>query len=708
MLAGVKARFFLCLLLFPLAFGGEGSITAQKAKYLPTEEQIIGENVVIKYEDYEVRGDKLILNLEDKTGIVEGNAVLIRGGEVLRGEKLSFNWEKESWKMIVGRAEIEPKRLQGAEGPLFLYAEEAGGSVNQLEGKGISLTTCSLLHPHYSLDAKEILVLFGDKLVARDVSLVVLGKSLFHLPYLVIPLKGPARESFVPQVGSDPYQGFFIKSSYPYLSTAVASGILKLDYIQKRGTGQGIEHIFKYPDLDASLSLYHIAPSTGEGESLMAGGKVNWKGIGWRASLLSDFQKNSLWYGGSSRTSSWEAALRRSTTKGSLDLNYRLQNIAGFYSSGSSLSSLLYNLRPTPRSNLSLRLESSELSYYGSAPDKELRSSFTFAQQGKIGWEVNATRRDDLDKESYPYDINFFFLEKMPEITLRAFQPFSSFPLNAEVKLGRYRQLITKPFLSRGTISLSSSLRIPQSPDKQRKPTLDLGVEFFQGVYGDGTALYSYSLRPSLRLPIGSSSLSLSFRHTASRGYSPFYADQTYPYTVLNAGWTLSRGYERYSLQGGYDFRKGYPFSITGNLELSPRWGNLLVYLGYEPRKGVWRDIIATLRIGERTQPLWNVNIRYATEEGRLAFCRGMGKLQFGKLWSLEGYFGYNGYRGKFDELDLALTRDLHCWVASLFYNKRRKEFSFNIYLKAFPIQMRTLGIGKQGQFIGTNVGTYY
>lgn len=705
----VKLLFSLLCLYFPFALAGEGTITAEKAKYLPSEEQIIGEKVVIKYEDYEVRGDKVILNLKDNTGTVEGNALLIKGGEVLRGEKLFFDWDKETWKMMVGKVEIEKERLQGAEGPLFLYAEEAGGGEKELSGRRVSLTTCSLPHPHYSVTAKELFVLFGDKLVAKDVSFVVLDKPLFHLPYIVIPLKTVARQSIIPQFGSDPYQGFFIKSSYPYISTAVASGILKLDYIQKRGTGQGIEHTFKYPNLSASFSLYHLSPAGGEGESLTTGGKLNWDKAGWRFSLLSDFQKNSLWYGGSSQTSSYEASLGQNTPRGSLDINYRLQNMrGGYYSSDSSFYSLLYNLRPDSKSNLRLNLEGSDLAYGGSSEDKELRSSFTFTQQGKIGWELITTRRYDLDKDSYPYDTNYFFLEKMPEITLKPSQLFPSQLFDAEIKLGRYRQLITKPFLSRYTLSLSSSLRFPKSPGMEKKPFLNVRGEFFQGVYGDGTALYSYSLAPSLQLPIGPSSLSLSFKHTASRGYSPFYADQVYPYSTLNIGWVLSQRKERYSLQGGYDFRNGYPYSITGNIELSPKWGNLTMYMGYEPRTKVWRDIIANLRIGKKEEPLWNINIRYATEEGRLGFCRGMGKLQFGKFWSLEGYFGYNGYTDKFDELDLSLTRDLHCWVASLLYNKRRKEFSFNIYLKAFPIQMRTLGIGGQGQYYGTSVGTYY
>ncbi|MBC7327593.1 LPS-assembly protein LptD [bacterium] len=698
--------FFLFLLQTALA--GEGTIEAQRAKYLPAEEKVICDNVVIKYEDYEVRGDKAILNLSDNTGTIEGNATLVKGGEVLKGEKLILDWEQEKWQLKVGKVEITPERLQGAQEPLFLYAEQTEGSSQSLEGVKVSLTTCNLPHPHYYVEAKELYVFFGNKLIAKDISLVVLGKRIFRLPYLVIPLKTPSRSSFIPQVGSDPYEGFFIKTAYPFISTAVASGILKIDYIERTGIGQGIEHTLNFPNLKTSLSLYHLSPKGNEGESWASAGKFNWEKGVWRFDLTSNFQKNSLWYGGSSRTSSWDASIGQTTSRGNLNLNFRMQDISGFYTSRSSYTNLLYSYQLKNLGNLRLNIEGSNLEYEGTPSDKELRSTFSFTQQGKIGFEINATRRYDLDGDSYPYDTNFFFLEKMPEIKLKASQFISSFPLDIDIALGKYRQVITKPFLSRGVLSVSTSWRFPKQTSKSRIPSLNFNGEFFQGIYGDGTALYSYSLYPSLQLPLGPSTFSLSFRHIVSRGYSPFYMDQVSPYSNINANWSLQKGSHKFSLQGGYDFRNDYPFTITGTIELSPPGSNLRIYLGYEPRSKMWRDIIANILIGDKMNPVWNVNIRYATEENRLALCRGMGRIEIGRWWRLEGFFGYNGYTGRVDELDLALTRDLHCWVASLLYNKRRKEFSFNIYLKAFPLQMRTLGVGGQGEYFGTNVGTYY
>jgi len=707
MLSRIAVISFFILVL-SLSFAGEGTITAKRAKYIPLEEKIIGEDVVIKYEDYEIRGDKVTLSLDENSGVVEGNALLIKSGEVMKGEKLFFNWEKEEWKMESGKVEVEAKRLQGAQAPLFLYAKESTGSSNKMEGRSISLTTCNLPHPHYSIDAKELFVLFGDKLVAKDVSFVALGRKLFHLPYLVIPLKKTAQRSFVPEFGSDPYQGYYIKTTYPYLSTAVASGILHLDYIQKRGSGQGIEHSFTYPHFNSSLSLYHIAPSGGEGESLTTNGKMDWQKGSLRASILTDFQKNSLWYGGSSRTSNLQTTIEHNTPLSNLSLSFRQQNVKGFYESQNILTSLLYNIRLDARRNLKVDIQDTNLSYSNSPTDKELYSTFLFSQEGKVGIEIETTRRNDLDKDVYTGDENFSFLEKMPEIRLKAPQILPELPVDAEIVWGQYRQFITKPFLSRATFSFSTYWRSSQSLSQRNRPYFTLNGEFFQGLYGDGTALYSYNLSPTLQVPIGSSSLNLSFRHITSRGYSPFYMDQVYPYSSLNVGWTLTSKIAKFSLQGGYDFRNDYPYSITGNLEISPTWGNFLFYLGYEPRSKTWRDIIANVKIGEKTKPLWNINIRYATEEKKLAFVRGTGKLELGKWWKIEGIYGYNGYTNKLEELDLALTRDLHCWVASLLYNKRRKEFTFNLYLKAFPIQIRPLGLGAEGQYIGTSVGGYY
>ena len=73
---------------------------------------------------------------------------------------------------------------------------------------------------------------------------------------------------------------------------------------------------------------------------------------------------------------------------------------------------------------------------------------------------------------------------------------------------------------------------------------------------------------------------------------------------------------------------------------------------------------------------------------------------------------GYNGFSNTFDYRNVMITRDLHCWEASLvytdqtgFYNGR--SLMFYLRIKAFPI-FKQFGIGPYGQAQDTSVGDVY
>lgn len=698
----------LSFLLLTFAYPQEeASIEAKRGKYIPSTEELFAEDALIRYKDYEVSGDKIWVKLDEERGVIEGNAVLKKGGELLRGKKLAFDWRNEKWEMEGGMIEVEPSRLQGASAPVFIYSARSEGSPSQIGGEGVSLTTCDLPHPHYYIEARKILAIIGDKLIARDVAFVVKGRRLLKLPYITIPLKPLSRRTIVPQVGNDPYEGFFIKSQYPYLATATQSGLLRLDYVERGGTGGGLEHTFTYPHLRSTLSLYQLSRGEGGGKNFSSRGDLEWKEGRWRASLLGEYQENSIWYG-ATRSTSLQTSLEKSGSKSRTFLGYRLYSSQGGYEREDRYASLLYDLTLAPQRGLQLNMETSDLLSFGGGRDKELKSTLRFHQEGRIGTEIVITRRDDLDKSAFTYDNFYFFLEKAPEINLRSELLGGKVPLNGEISWGRYRQMITQPFLSRFGLNLSTSLRKGSpSGGTSSKPFWNLTGNFFQGVYGDNTALYSLSLSASATLPLGASSLSLRLNHSESHGYSPFYMDQGYPYTTLNFNYLSQGKAYRWEVGGGYDFEMGYPFAILSSLDLKPSWGGMSLLFGYEPKRREWRDIIARIRVGQEN-PSWDVNIRYGVEKGKLGFLRGMGRLNFGGGWYLEGIFGYSGYRGKFDEVDLALTKDLHCWEAKLLYNKQRKEFTFNIYPKAFPILIRPMGIGSYGQMVGIGVGEYY
>ncbi len=86
--------------------------------------------------------------------------------------------------------------------------------------------------------------------------------------------------------------------------------------------------------------------------------------------------------------------------------------------------------------------------------------------------------------------------------------------------------------------------------------------------------------------------------------------------------------------------------------------------------------------------------------------------LRIGSKWRLEGIASWNGMASKFDYKSFRLTRDLHCWEASLSYNdetgfRRDKGFSLEFRIKAFPGVDR-FGIGQYGQAVDVSMGEYY
>ncbi len=73
---------------------------------------------------------------------------------------------------------------------------------------------------------------------------------------------------------------------------------------------------------------------------------------------------------------------------------------------------------------------------------------------------------------------------------------------------------------------------------------------------------------------------------------------------------------------------------------------------------------------------------------------------------------GWNGVTDQFDYIQCMLTRDLHCWEASLvfvdqggFY--RDQSVMLNLRIKAFPF-FRNFGVGTFGEALDTSVGQVY
>jgi len=99
---------------------------------------------------------------------------------------------------------------------------------------------------------------------------------------------------------------------------------------------------------------------------------------------------------------------------------------------------------------------------------------------------------------------------------------------------------------------------------------------------------------------------------------------------------------------------------------------------------------------------------RYDTEGGGLSDADLEFDRRIDPRWRLEGIATYSGYRSELDQLNLRITRDLHCWLASVTYNMEADELRLNLGIKAFPFEDQDWTVGNRGARLGSYSQYYY
>jgi hypothetical protein len=111
--------------------------------------------------------------------------------------------------------------------------------------KNCSVTTCGSENPNYEFRAKQATVYAGDKIVVRNVWLYVMGKKVFWIPYMVIPLNLPS-VPFSVTAGNNSRFGYYVGVSKGYYINKHLSGQLYGDWREKKGFGAGLRQQYNF------------------------------------------------------------------------------------------------------------------------------------------------------------------------------------------------------------------------------------------------------------------------------------------------------------------------------------------------------------------------------------------------------------------------------------------------------------------------------
>ncbi len=201
-------------------------VEANEMKYNEQTSEVIAVGAV-RYNDTitSIKTIRAELNLETKTGILYDAEILFK---------------KDNYR-ISGK-EIEKK------GERYYFSPEA------------TFTTCDGPVPAWCFKGKEIDVVVGEKLKAKDVSFRIKDIPLLYTPYFQSPVLTERQTGFLtPVIGYSKTRGVHLNTPFFWAISENRDATVTLDIYTKRGIGEGLEYRYIEPmDIKGKWWLYHI------------------------------------------------------------------------------------------------------------------------------------------------------------------------------------------------------------------------------------------------------------------------------------------------------------------------------------------------------------------------------------------------------------------------------------------------------------------
>jgi len=702
-----------------------------KSFFWQVDGSLQAEQIEARWRDYLLQGARMEGSTRSGSYRFTGEVLLKGNGIAARGEQLLLNAPQRYWELWRGSAQLEPSFLNNRLlDSLYLHGEQLQGRQERVQGEHLQATTCSLEHPHYLWDADSMEAISGKRAVLRRVRFKVLGRTLFTLPYLVVPLRETGEASPLPEAGFSEEEGFYLKYAIAYLLIREATGSVRFDLMQRKGLGINLQQL--YPR--GTLNLYFLRDRTLNTTSLTGRlqhqqplGKVqtNWSADYRRNSylLFADSEAWSLrtdWLlpspGGQTRLSFGENRNRTGTFEGiQRTLNLSESRTQGRW-----------------RWNLS--------------GDYLESANFTGGNQvgGSRQWNTTASIGYNLSGANLQLDYQRLMpvggtpaflggLERLPELSLAAparWWGLKNLDAQLRLSLGRFAEggatRLTRErlgfewqgrWISPGRTShspgLDPSARAQKAAQHSPPTRFTWLYSFRQTFYSDNTA--QYLLQSSLEQQVGfarRSSLALRWNYLRPYGYSPLGIDRTGSYNLVSAdlrfemggGWSLA-AISAYDLLARKQGREAWnPLNL--NLEYSPaEWLRWRTQSTYDLNRGRFSSLLTDLlwQFGDSRLVL---SARYDPQRSRWGsvYTR-LDALKWGRV-RLSSILQYNGYLNRFEGRHLLLTYDLHCaelelrYIDNPFGFRRDRGLLIFIRLKALPSISR-FGYGQLGQPLG-------
>jgi hypothetical protein len=718
----VAAAFFLLAFAItvqpPAAASDALNLSADSTRWYTDDRVVARSNVKVVYKEFTVTSDSLEADLATNIAVFTDNVKLLTGGQTASGAQLTLNLKTREWNFTDAKSVMAPDKLGGrVQGSAYIKSREISGTSKETRLESGTLTTCDLENPHYCFSAEKMEIYPGSRIIAYKVSIYGKDKRLVTFERLAIPIRGLST-NLIPQVGSSAEEGMYLKAAYPYMAEENNQGFLKLDLMQLRGIGTGLDHAYQLSEGAGQVSLYYLQDRqlggtniTGRLQHQHRLGTVN-------LNLTTDYRTNNYLYYPGTTAQTWQLGLTNLTSKSSTSLAFTGNASQGSGSYKTSVMALrqMQKISPTLTGMLSMNMRSSLIP--GGNEDRDLDSSFELKnREEKYDLGFTVTTRSDLSNTDRPG--TYSYLERLPELTFDTDsyrigeKAFFGIPSRISINAGRYHEEPSQATSNRLVLKWDM---LNQILDIGEKNQLSCNAGFSQAYYASDQE--QYVIRLSSVLTTRQSDYfktRIMYNMQDVNGYSPFQFDYTGKYHAVRAVAEYQKSNAlRWSLASGYDFNnKINPWQDVA-LRLTAMPNKNLAYftsIGFSPNTARWNNFVQRARLGSVEGSYFDLGTRYDLTQGRLVNARGIFALHMGRDWKLQGIAGWNAYTNGFDYRAFRLTKDLHCLEATITYTddvgyRNASGLRFDLKIKAFPTQ-DLFGIGQYGQAIDTSMGEY-
>ena len=242
----------------------EVEAVADSLEYQKDSDKLVARgNAVFTYRNMRLLADYAELETKTKQAYAKGHVLIFQDDTpLMKGDEAFFNFENRTGSFPGGRTYTPPFFGHGKE-----IKQVKEGEIKVKDG---GVTTCNLENPHYEIRCKKATLYSGVKIRMYSATIYVLGKPVFWLPYLVLPLNWN-----VPLQATAGYRSEY--GPYLLLTKGITfnkylSGKLHADWRQKRGFGGGYDQDYSYKQYaQGDIKLYWTqddrAPTPGAANS---------------------------------------------------------------------------------------------------------------------------------------------------------------------------------------------------------------------------------------------------------------------------------------------------------------------------------------------------------------------------------------------------------------------------------------------------------